>query len=274
MIDAAIWRTHMRNQIKSSRRPWLTSTGVEIPTADLKPISRTWGIETWGKYLRWYQGARREKLIRPTLYDKSGDELTENIFEEFSQDSSQENRDLCEHVLARLPSLEALVLRRHFLEGRTDAEIAFGLNRSRTGVSLIKNRAISRLKRGNSGDGVSPCPFMRVDGSEECFGEPTIWEIPLPFPLTENRRFSADAHRAEFEQMKIHYVRDALMSLSDRVQRILYLRFWCGLSIGTTARVIGCGVNVVSQIEEASISKLKRHALDLGGFTLGGEPCA
>lgn len=247
--------------------PWLTPTGVPIPTADLKQIVASWVKATWEEYLDWFETSIREKLVRPEIYDQIGNEQTESIFEKFRQNSSQKNRRRCERELRKLPPLEAEVLRQYFLEGRTEVEIAFALNRSRTGISRIKIRALSRLKRGNSGDEVSLCQFMRGED------ESSIWDEPLRYPLKEDRPYSADAHQDEFDKIKTSSVRAALLGLSDTAQRILYLRHWCGFSVGQIARRLRLGVNVVDQIDSASISKIKRAVLDfeLGTSFLGGD---
>ena len=261
----------MKTKKKKHFRPWLTPTGVEIPTAELRIISASWDRVMWNAYLDWYANSRREALIHPTIYDWICEEHSESLFEQLAQDSSQENRELCERELSSLPPLEAAVLRKYFLDGRTEVEIAFDLNRSQTGISKIKNRALSRLKRGNSGDEVLSCRFMR---GESCLSdpEPLLWDGPLLSPLKENRQYDPDNHKAEFEQIKTFSIRAALLGLTDTAQKILYLHHWCDFSISQIARRLDRGVNVTAQIESASISKVERAALEFElGTTLGGE---
>lgn len=264
----------MKRLKKKYHRPWLNASGVEISTADLKPKVQSWSAKTWEEYLKWYQSPGHERLITPAIYDLICDTQTETIFEEFAQNSSQEIKRLCEQVLSLLPSIEALVLRRYFLEGRTEVEIAFELKRSQTGINLIKNRALSRLKRGNPGDGMFARQFMRGENSAYLAEEPSIWDEPMAEPIKEARYYDPENHQAEFEAIKSSCVRVALMALPEEARRILYLRYWCGMSVNQTARNLKRGVNVIEQIESASISKVKRNALDFEtGTNFGGVKC-
>ena len=246
---------------RKHQQPWLTPTGVEIPTLELRSISRTWSPAMWEAYLAWYETAQSEALFDLGIDQSISNDLTKSIFEKFNQEASQENRDLCEQTLASLPTPEAEVLRLYFLEGRTEVEIGFKLKRSQTGVSLIKNRALSRLKRGNSGDRMLAFQYMRGERSFAPTEEVAIWEKPFQYPLKEARAYDPNNHRDEIEQLKNSSIKYALLELSEKSQRILYLRYWCDLSVNLVAQLIGCGANTVEDIESASISKVKRSAL-------------
>ena len=242
-------------------RPWLTPTGVEIPKLELRAISQTWDHTTWGLYLKWYETGRKEALITPAAYEITCDEQTESIFEQFKQNRSQKHRDQCDRLLTLLPPIEAEVLRLIFLEGRTEVQIAFLLCRSRTGINLIKNRALSRLKRGNNGDGMSARRFMKGENLISPTVEQSIWEEPLPQPIKGLRAYSPDNHKSEFEAISSSCLRVALLMLSEGSQRNIYLRYWCDFSVNQIHRILGHGVNVIEQMESASISKIKREAL-------------
>ncbi len=151
----------MQRQKKKRFQPWLTSTGVEIPTEELRTISQSWDQEIWNAYLSWYQSPRREALVAPGVYNKKGEEMVQSIFEENNQEVSSEKQALCEQLLSLLPAMEATVLRLKFFEGRTDREIAALRKISKSGVHDIKNRALSRLLTGTS---------------RERFGHPPIYE--------------------------------------------------------------------------------------------------
>ncbi len=263
----------MKKLKRNKNQPWLTPTGVEIPTHELRHICRTWDGVTWEAYLSWFESACHEKLVLTGIFDKICEEQTESIFEQFQQEGGSERRALCEQVLSHLPPMEAEVLRQYFLEGRTEIEIGFALSRSQTGISLIKIRALSRLKRGNQGDGMLARQYMKGESSsiEE---EPRLWDHELENPLKESRKYNPENHRAEFEQIKTSSVRVALLELSELAQRILYLRFWCDRSLRETARILGLGANVIADIESASVTKLKRNAAFFeAGIQSGGESC-
>ncbi len=264
----------MKVKKKKYDRPWLTPTGVEIPSYQLRRISKSWNITTWGSYLDWFGTGRNAALITPDAYDRLCEKRIESIFEEFAQNDSQENRTLCEQFLAKLPPLEAEVLRRVFLAGNTEVEIAFALKRSQPGINLIKNRALSRLKRGNSGESVIARRFMRGEDSFSESEEPSIWNHSFTQPIKEARAYGPKNHKAEFKALSPTCLRVALQALSESAQRILYLRHWCDFSVKATSRALGIAMNNVEQIESASISKVKRSALEFElGITLGGSQC-
>ncbi len=254
--------------------PWLTATGVEIPTARLREIAAGWDLATWEAYLDWYEGGRHESLLHPDSYDSTCEEETESIFEQIAQDSSDENRECCERILTSLPELEAEVLRRYFLEGRTEVQIAFELHRSQTGVSLIKSRALSRLKRGNRGDEMLPCRFMRgeIFSSEEF--EPSLWDEPLASPLRDRRPYQPNDHRLEFEKIYVTSVREAALGLPELSGQILFLRYWCDWLLNQVARSFKLGVNVTQEIESAAIKKVKENAVVSEIGISGGDQCA
>jgi DNA-directed RNA polymerase specialized sigma subunit len=264
----------MKTKKKKYHRPWLSPTGVEIPLTELKEIAKSWNPAQWEEYLSWFETGCKEVLVHPAAYAIIGDEQTESIFEQFDQDSSPEKRAACERLLALLPEIESCILRLYFLEGRTEAEIGFILSRSQTGICLIKNRALSRLKRGNDGDEMFARHFMKGDISsyEE---EPRLWDESLEHPLKEARFYDPKNHRTEFEQIKMSSIRVALLALPDLEQRILYLRYWCDFSVNRTARELGIGLNTVLEIETAAITKTKRNAVAFEtGVSPGGASCA
>lgn len=43
-------------------QPWLTAMGLEIPTEQLKEVSRQWDLETWEAYLQWFESAQHKSL--------------------------------------------------------------------------------------------------------------------------------------------------------------------------------------------------------------------
>ncbi len=258
-------------------KPWLTSTGVEIPIGQLQKISRQWNATTWEQYLKWYESALRLRLLTPVIYDQICSEEIETIFEQFAHDTSSEKRILCEHLLSTLPAHERVVLRLHFIDGRTDFEIAAITRRSRSGVNLIKHRALSRLRRGHDGDEIAAREFMKGEISENVEMESSIWNMSLSYPVKEDRVYDPNAQKAELEKIRSYPLKKALSELSERQQRIVYLYFWCDFSINQIAREMRCGVNLVDQVFEAALSALKRKIMQIENGVLpgdGGPSCA
>jgi DNA-directed RNA polymerase specialized sigma subunit len=262
----------MRPMKENKQRPWLTSTGVELATADLREIAKSWDAGTWSSYLKWFESGNRERLVQPWMYDKIGDGQTESIFIEQGYANDPKNQRLCDQLLGQANPLEQRILRQIFFEGRTLREIAAERCLPLTTIYNIKNKALLRLKRGNPGDVWNTCQFMRGEYSSSPDQELSIWDESPQHRLKQDREYDPDNHKAEFEQIKTFSIREALLRPSDTAQRILYLRNWCELPVSQIAKRLGRGVNVIEQIESASISKIKRAALEFElGITLGGE---
>lgn len=257
-------------------RPWLTSTGVEISTAQLKEICKSWDIPTWENYLKWYESGFREKIFPPDLYNDLCDSQTETMFQQFDQSTDPEKRAYCERLLRLIPASEANVLRLVFFEGRTVREIAAIEKIGKSTVQDKKNRALFQLQRGHEGDNPDTCHLMRGKAFEDKSDNQLFWMQPLSFSIREDRVYDPSQYKEEFLKIKHLGLRQAIVKLSDREQRILYLRFWCDYSISEIARELRFGVNLIEQVIEATISKLKRKIVRYEtGYKPGEDPsCA
>lgn len=254
---------------KKQYRPWLSPTGVELPTEQLKEVSKTWSLRQWEEYLTWLETGRKDSLVSPVTYAVLGEEHTQSIFEIFDQNPSDEHKAQCEQALSILPELEALALREYFIEGKTERQIAFELHRSQKAICNIRNRALTRLKRGFQGDEVLTRRIMRGE-SFSC-----LWDSLSKVALKEPRRYEPDNQAKEMEKIAHPSVRAALCYLPKLQQQILYLRFWCELSISKTAQRLGVGVNTVQELERSAASNLKRNIVHhLTNKVPGGESCA
>lgn len=257
-------------------KPWLSSTGVEIPTAELKEISKSWDQATWEDYLDWYESSRRDALVAPGVYQKRTEEMTESIFQQFNQNTDPKNRALCERLLGSIPEHEAEVIRLIFFHGRTVRQIAAETTHSKSGVHYLKNKALARLRRGHEGEKLDTRRFMRGVDSESDSNIQSIWAKPLSFSIREDRVYDPSQYKEEFAKISHSGLKVAVAELSDREQRILYLRFWCDYSISEIARELRSGVNLIEQVIDAAISKLKRKVVRREtGYAPGeGPSCA
>lgn len=255
-------------------RPWLTSTGVEIPIDQLKAICKSWDQATWEDYLKWYESGRRDALVSPAVYQKRTEEMTESIFRQFDQNTDPQKRALCEKLLRSIPENEAKVLRLTYFRGRTIRDIAAETNYSKSGVHKLKNRGIERLRRGHDGEKVDARRFMRGEIFDH--NSESLWVQPLSFSIREDRVYDPTKYKEEFAKISHSGLNRALAELSEREQRILYLRFWCDYSVSGIARELRSGVNLIEQVIDAAISKLKRKiARHETGFAPGeGPSCA
>ncbi len=261
----------MRRLRNKLNRPWLTPTGVEIATIDLKPLVKNWDLATWESYLDWYDGASTESTISQKAFASICEHQEFTVFELYSQCPSEESLTDSKRLLHQLPELEREVIRMKFMEGLTEVEIAFEMRRSRSGINLIKTRALSRLKKLNPGDAVAAGPYMRgeVDSSDQKFE--SVWDEPSLYPIREKRNYITKRFQEEISAIRFSSVREALFDLPEIGRKILFFRYWCDFSVNQTARLLKCGQNVVEQIETASISKVKRGALSFEtGTNFGG----
>ncbi len=257
-------------------RPWLTSTGVEIPTDQLKEICKSWDRVTWDSYLKWYESALCARLLKPQVFNSICENLTESVFQEFDQNTDPQKRTLCERLLRTIPAGEAKVLRLIFFEGRTVREIAANEKMGKSTVHDKKNKALLRLRRGHDGDNPDTREFMRGVVSEVGSSDQLLWEQPLFLKIREDRVYDPRQFKKEFAKIKYMSLKMAITELSDREQRILYLHFWCDYSISEIARELRAGVNLIEQVVDAAISKLKRKIVchETGSLPGEGPSCA
>lgn len=257
-------------------RPWLTSTGVEISTTQLREICKGWDLVTWENYLKWYESGCREKILPPDLYKDLCDRQTETIFRQFDQNTDPKKRAYCESLLRLIPASEANVLRLTFFEGRTVREIAANEKIGKSTVQDKKDRALLRLQRGQQGDNPDTRHLMRGKAFEDKSDQQSLWMQPLSFLIREDRVYDPSQYKEEFLKINHLGLKRAVAKLSDREQRILYLRFWCDCSISDIARELHSGVNLIEQVIDAMISKLKRKIVrNETGYKPGeGPSCA
>ncbi len=238
-------------------RPWLTASQVEIPLAELKEISKTWDEQTWNDYLNWFQSGCSEKLISKNVFDKISEEIEKNIFEEFGYQSCPKLQSFCEQLLAALPAHQAQILRLYFYEGRTHKEIAFIFGRSDRTISYNKNTALRTLKRVHGGEPLAARQYMRgVDDfiPKEIKSE---WDGKLSHPICDRRTYSQPEANNELLNHKCTELHEIFQGLSDRSRQIIYLKFWCELSVSEIARKCSVGLNTVEQILDAAVFKTK-----------------
>lgn len=252
-------------------RPWLTSTGVEIPTLELRQIAKSWDLETWAEYLDWFDVGRREALVRPFVYDLCGNNTANSVFDDFFA-SNRVASDKCEHLLSLIPENESEVLRLIFFHGKTIREVAAIRGISKSGAHKIKNRAISRLKALTSGDGVDAARFMRGVCDEHRDVPDSLWRKPTTFTFKEAHLYHPKNQDQEFAQIPNSAFRVAINEMTPLSRSILYLRFWCELSQAETARHLRTAANFVQEIEQSAVSNFKRLFFEIEtGRRLGGS---
>jgi len=259
--------------MKKKNRPWLDAGGVEIPTSQLKRICKSWDKPTWENYLTWHETSRRDALVSPKIYEKKCDEVTQTIFEDFDQSTDQKNKIICSQLISRVSPIEGRILQQIFFHGLTVREVAAVEKFSKTHTHRLKNRALSRLKRGTQGERWDTRRLMR---GGDFLDISTIWDRPLQFNMREDRMYDPKKHKEEFSKIQSASFGRAIRELSGLQQRVVYLRFWCDFSIEEIARECRCGVNFIEQILDTAVSRIKRTILrhELMNSPDGGPSCA
>ncbi len=266
----------MKLKKETTPRPWLTPDGVERSTFELKRISRDWDPKTWEDYLTWFESALRPKLITPWIYEKIGDEQSESVFEKFDQNNDPRIREKCETLLSSIPANEAQVLRHIFFDGFTERHIAGLLKISKSGAHQLKQRAITRLRQGNDGDGMGTRQFMRGESEIPCVLGQSIWTNATTFKIREAQIYDPNNRDLEFEKLPSSALRIALSELTPLARDVLYLRYWCDLAVVQIARRLKTSGYVIEQVSGAAVFKLKRLFIEIetGNKPGGGSSCA
>lgn len=242
-------------------KPWLTVSDVERPLAELKEISKSWDEQTWNAYLNWYQTGNSEKLIAKNVFDKISEELEKNIFEEFGYQSCPKLQSFCDQLLSLIPSHQEYILRAIFFDGKKLGEIAFDLGRSKSCISQNKYKALAKLKQGHCGDELYARQYMR--GADVFIPNKikTEWDEKLSHTTRDHRAYSPSDANNELLNHKCAELREIFRELTDRSRQIIYLKFWCNLSISEIARKCSVGLNTVEQILDATVFKIKSRLI-------------
>lgn len=238
-------------------QPWLTSSGVEIPTEQLKEISKSWDETTWEAYLKWYEGGFREVLVKTEHYEILGERVSQSVFELYGHDNCPQLQSFCDQILKLLSPEQETILRKIFFEGKTVRQIAFELNRSKTFVSENKFKAISRLRVNKTAALADAQHLMRDAKFFDPAQNNSVWETKKIGPLKKSRAYKPENYDKELLNHPIEEVRCFFRASSLRARQYVYLRYWCGFSINEIARKCSVGVNTVDQVIEATVFKLK-----------------
>jgi len=247
---------------KKLNQPWLTVSGVERPTAELKEISKSWNEQTWIDYLKWFETGRKEKIVSAQLYDTTTDTMEKNIFEELDHKTCPELQNYCDQLLSTLPTLQKKILQEIYLQGKTLVVIAAGLKRSRTNIYYNKNKALTTLKREHGGEMWNACRIMR--GTEVFIPEMmnSIWDEKLSYQIRDHRLYGISDHESELLSHKCLELREVFRKLSERSRQIIYLKFWCDFRNSQIARKVLIGLNTVDTIIDATVFKIKSQIVE------------
>ena len=243
-------------------KPWLTSTGVEVPVRRIKEICETWSLPTWEAYLDWLDSPVREHLLDPDHYVDLADRESTTIFEQIHETSDQTDRTRCDKLLSYLPPREKVVLRLIFFDGLTARQIAKKTRTSKSRVHELKTSALLRLRDEFQGDKPDTRHLIGGTSADVVLSADSLWTRSSEQSPKEAKVYDPSRQTEEFENIQHASLKSAVASLSEQQQRIIYLWFWCDLSANEIARELACGANSVEQVLEASISKLKRIVVD------------
>jgi DNA-directed RNA polymerase specialized sigma subunit len=249
----------VKNKLK---RPWLTASNIERPVLELREISKDWDEKTWSSYLNWFQSGRRDRLVSIEFYSTLGDSVEKSIFEEFGYESSPELKSFCDQLLTVLPNHRKHILRAIFFEGKTLAQIAFELSRTKTCISRNKYKALTQLKREHDGKQDYARRIMR---GEEVFSPnkiKSVWNQKLTNAIRNKQAYCPLKADEELLNHQCRELREVFQELSVRTRQIIYLKFWCGFSVSEIGRKLPMGLNTIDQIIEATVFKIKTRLIE------------
>ena len=244
---------------KKLNRPWLTASDVELPTSELKEISKSWDEQIWNDYLNWFQSGCSEKLVSKKVYDTISEELEKNIFENFGYNACPKLQSFSDHLLSILPQHQQYILRAIFFEGKSQTAVANEIQKTRACVSQNKLKALKALKREHDGKMVYARQYMR--GADVFISEikNLIWNEKLSAQPSEIKPCADSEADNVLLKHPSNELRHAFRELSQRSRQIIYLKFWCELSNSEIARKSSMGLNTVEQIIDATVFKIKSH---------------
>ena len=243
-------------------RPWLTPSGVEISTYELKDIVKDWTEKTWEDYLDWYQSGQSEKLISIPLFNKIADEIEDSIFSQYGFATNYQDIDFCNQLLLTLPSHHQRILTLVFLEGRTLAEVAKVFNRSTTNIHHHKNKALTALKRGIGGKNWNARHY--IEGCDEVESQKinSLWDQKLSSPLKTSRSYHEFNFKNELTFHVTPELREIFREMLDLSLELIYLRFFCNFDINIISRKKYLGLNTAEQIIDAAVFKIKSKLVE------------
>ncbi len=244
----------MKNKLN---RPWLTASDVERPLDELKEISKSWNEQTWSEYLDWFEVGRKDQLVSPTLYHLQGESIEKNIFEEFGYQSCPELRSFCDQLLRSVPEFQRQILRSIFFEGKTQREIAFDVRKSAGCIAQNKTKAITTLKRVHGGEMLSARRIMRGTEVFEPKKIKSLWDQKLSHPIKDQRSYEPLNVNQELLNHCVADIREIFQKQSEISRQIIYLKFWCELSVSEVARKLSMGLNTVEQVIDATVFNIK-----------------
>lgn len=248
---------------QKTERPWLTPTGVEIKTSRLREIAKSWELKTWNEYLDWYSSSQGERLVSQEVYEKVGNSISESIFESFGHDPCPAKQRQCEQILSTIRPRQAEVLRKIYLEGKTQVVAAYELGRSQSSVAQLKNRGLKSIKWGNSGNNLLARHLVRGTSFSDDSESPSLWDKKFATKIEEPKLYDQKKYRDELLNHPNQTIANAAKTLTERQLRAIYLRHWCGLSNSQIARVFSVGVNTAQNLILSAVHKFKQSVTEI-----------
>jgi DNA-directed RNA polymerase specialized sigma24 family protein len=212
-------------------KPWLTESGDEITTEELRSICINWHNDTWNRYLKWYCSSWRTQYARRVAELDLISEVTLPV------------------EAAPLSPSEESVLKLVYLGGLSERETAKFTAGSKSTIHDIKIRALKKLKENGPANEPGKFTIMRGQDNEDTQVNSQCVQIS---PL---QMISA----AELESNATTLLGEVLTTISDRQAIALFVRFWRGFKPVEAAHFLSIGTNVIEQILDTAIFKIKRH---------------
>ena len=131
----------------NSAKPWLDHRGRELPTEQLREISKDWDLKTWKRYGDSLEVQPEGKSLKPGELRKLQAEQTKSIFAINGEIPANPTLVLkMNQALEDLSPRQRQVVDLIFYQGKTIEEAALEYGLSKATINIHKKEALAKLK--------------------------------------------------------------------------------------------------------------------------------
>lgn len=125
----------------------------------------------------------------------------------------------------------------------------------------MKAQALSMLRAKMPLSAVAVFRLVRELDSQKQVEPLSIWnrECDANKPIREDRTYHPQWWRNERNSLKNPEIKNAVATLTDLQWQVAYRHFWCGQAVATIARDLRAPVNLISNISDVAVFKIKSH---------------
>lgn len=128
-------------------KPWTDNRKRELPTEELKEISKSWSLKTWQNYADSLDYPVGGLQLSHHAFKKISKKLSVSIFELYAQQpASTELQNFVQALLGILSKRERQIIELIYFEGESTEEVAARFDVSKATIHIHKKNAISKLQ--------------------------------------------------------------------------------------------------------------------------------